>query len=184
MKRGLIAVITVLAFLTSSASAEPTTATKIHFRNSTELRTVIGKRASNVQEALDSLSSSVGALLGKQKGTWVGSVYDVYSDAYRKSAITVTFKPSTPTSGSWTSSPFDVFSPSELFEGASPEGASGTWTGHYHIVGDLILASEIVNPESVTLSFGRSSFATAKSAELELIDTASVPSTVVILRKQ
>lgn len=178
----------LLAFFTlastSAAFAGPLNANSIRYNSANGLRTMSGTPATNVQQALDSLSASISSLVGtSHPSTWSGEVSDVQTGTLRKSGITVTFHPTSSISGTWTSTPLNAFSPSEVLAGVGPQGVSGNWGGSYTIVGDSVLASDVTNPNGEMLSAGRSSVALARGAAIELIDPAYLPFSVTILHK-
>lgn len=124
----------------------------------------------------------------KRPGQWKGKVYSVVFGIRRVDAVEVTITPTSSSTGTWVSSPVNVFSPSDQL--LDPDQTfivdytkRGTWRGSYFLVADRIMATDIVMPSGSALGYGRSPQVGVDGDELVINETSSLPSAVTVLRR-
>lgn len=178
------AFIALVLLASSSAYAGPSTARRITYDNTNELLTPAGRSVHSVQQALDSLSQPLAAVLNKRgivATVWEGSLYDSRDNDLRRTPISVTFTRVTSDSGTWTSLPFNIFRPGDQLLSSS---VSGTWSGIYTIVGDTILATAIRNPNAELQTIGGALTGTMQGRKLTLRAANFDPPLVMVLGRQ
>lgn len=140
-------------------------------------------RAATFQDLLGGIVTTSSVAMGaSDESTWTGTTYGVNGNELRSSTSTVTFTPTTSTTGTWTSNPYNVFN---AMSGLIEMEQGGTYSGTYTIMGNYLLAYDVRFPDGTAPTRGYTANFEIQGNRIIVTDTGGTsPAPYTVLERQ